>query len=234
MNKKSWITIAIEAIVFILLLGTISKCSSDKIDLLEHNIDSYKSKLELVETENGELLAAKQSLILSESQAREELGITKEEMKSLKKTLDAKVAQISKLESQIALPDTVYMKGDTVYVDKKDNTLKKFSWSDNWLSLNANVFGKSIKDSELSITNMKMNLPIEFGVADNYKVFIKTPNPYVQFTDISTATIYGSSVAPKPKRFHHGIYVGLGVNYGFIHRQFDLGASFGYGLMYSF
>ena len=51
---------------------------------------------------------------------------------------------------------------------------------------------------------------------------------------MSTATIYGSVIAPKPKRFHHGIFIGFGVNYGIITNKIDIGPSFGYGFMYSF
>jgi NOL1/NOP2/fmu family ribosome biogenesis protein len=234
MNRKSWIVIVLEAIMFIILLGAISRCSSDKIDLLEHNISAYKSQIERVELENSNLLIAKESLILSESQAREELEMTKEETRELKKKLGSAVAQISKLQSQVEMVDTVYMKGDTVYVDKNYNATKLFSWNDQWTSLKAKVRGSSIQDSQLSIYDLKMNIPITFGVTDDYKVFATSPNPYVTFEDITSATIYGSSVAPKRKRFHHGIFLGFGVNYGLITKSLDIGPSLGYGFTYSF
>lgn len=234
MNRKSWIVIVLEAIMFIILLGTISRCSSDKIDLLEHNISAYKTQVELVELENSNLLIAKESLILSESQAREELEMTKEEIRELKKKLGSAVAQINKLQSQVEMVDTVYMKGDTVYIDKNDNTTKLFSWNDQWTSLKAKVWGSSIQDSQLSIYDLKMNIPITFGVTNDYKVFATSPNPYVIFEDITSATIYGSSVAPKPKRFHHGIFLGFSVNYGLINKSLDVGPSLGYGFTYSF
>lgn len=234
MNRKSWIVIVLEAIMFIILLGAISRCSSDKIDLLEHNISAYKSQIEYVELENSNLLIAKESLILSESQAREELEMTKEETRELKKKLGSAVAQINKLQSQIELKDTVYLKGDTVYVDKKDNTNKIFTWNDQWTSLRAKLWGSSIQNSQLSIYDLKMNIPITFGVTDDYKVFATSPNPHVTFDDMTSATIYGSSVAPKRKRFHHGVFIGFGVNYGLITKSLDVGPSFGYGFMYSF
>jgi hypothetical protein len=79
-----------------------------------------------------------------------------------------------------------------------------------------------------------MNIPITFGVTDDYKVFATSPNPYVTFDDMTSATIYGSSIAPKRKQFHHGIFVGFGVNYGIITNKVDIGPSLGYGFMYSF
>ena len=234
MNKKSWIVIVLEAIMFIILLGAISRCSSDKIDLLEHNISAYKSQIEYVELENSNLLIAKESLILSESQAREELEMTKEETRELKKKLGSAVAQINKLQSQVELKDTVYMKGDTVYVDKKDNTNKIFTWNDQWTSLRAKVWGTSIQNSQLSIYDLKMNIPITFGVTDDYKVFATSPNPYVTFDDMTSATIYGSSIAPKRKRWNFSAHGGIGVHYGLFGQAVDVGPYIGVGCSYSF
>lgn len=234
MSKKSWIILIAEALMFIFLLGAVSRCSSNKINLLEHNIGAYKSQIELVELDNKNLLVAKESLILSESEAREELEMTKSEVNELKRKLGSAVAQINKLQSQIELKDTVYMKGDTVYVDKKDNVTKQFSWNDDWTSINATIFGKTIQDSQLSIDRLKMNIPITFGVTDDYKVFATTPNPYVTFTDMSTATIYGSSVAPKKKRWNFSAHGGFGVHYGLFGKAIDVGPYVGAGVSYNF
>ena len=125
MNKKSWIIIVIEALVFIMLLGTVAKCSYDKIERLEHNIDAYRDTIEYVEMRNGELMTAKQSLILTESELREELDISKREMKDLKKKLGDDIAYIARLEAQVGIKDTVFMKGDTIYIDKTDSTVNK-------------------------------------------------------------------------------------------------------------
>lgn len=234
LSVKSWVIIVAEALVFLMLLGTTVKCSNDKINVLNNNIDSYRDAIAQVELQNGELLASRQSLILSEKQAREELGMTKEELNELKKTLGSKVAQISKLTAQLSLKDTVFMNPDTVYIDKSSNVVKTFSWGDQWTSLSAEVYGKSIEQSRLNITDLNMTVPLEFGVTDEYKVFVKSPNPYINFTDMTSTTIYGSTVYPKTKRLHHGIHVGFGLNYGLINKQLDIGPSITYGLTYSF
>lgn len=234
MNKTSWIALVIEALIFILLLGSISKCKSDEIDLLSHNIDAYKSKAEQIELDNKDLLIAKESLLLNESQLREELDMSKAEIKDLKRKLGSSIAQISKLESQINIKDTVFMKSDTVYVDKNNNINKTFKWNDQYTSLSATVFGKSIEDSQLSIYDIFMNIPITFGITNDYKVFATSPNKNVKFTNVSSATVYGSTIAPKKKRFHHGLYLGFGLNYSLLARQWDFGPAFGYGFMYSF
>ena len=233
MSKKSWIILIAEALVFILILGSITKCQSDKIDRLEHNISAYKDSIEYVEMKNGELMAMKESLILSESEAREELKITKDELKDLKKKLDSDIAYIAKLESKIGIKDTVWMKPDTVFV-KDGVSIKKFNWTDKWTSINASVQGSSIDDSKLGISGIKMNVPLELGLTDDYKFWVKSENPHITFTDINSAVIDNSSVKQKEKRLHHGIYVGFGVQYGLFGKQWDFGPQAGYALMYSF
>lgn len=234
MNKKSWIIIVLEAIVFIFILLSVVKCNSVKTDLLEHNMNAYKSQIELVELDNSNLLAAKESLILSESAAREELEISKNEINDLKKKLGSAVAQISRLEARIELKDTVFMKGDTVYIDKKDNMTKIFTWNDQWTSLKAKLFGSSLQDAQLFVYDIKIDLPITFGITNDYKVFATTPNPYVVFEDMSAATIYGSSIKPKKKSWNLSIHGGIGVHYGLFGQKVDVGPYVGAGVSYNF
>ena len=233
MTKKSWIILIIEALIFIALLGTVSKCSRDKINTLEHNVDAYKDRIEYVEDRNENLLAIKSSLILSEAKALGELEISKAEIRDLKKKLDNDIAYIAKLESQIALKDTVFMKPDTVFV--KDGTVvKSFNWTDDWTNIGASVSGNSIGDSKLSIDRLRVDVPLELGLTDDYKFWVKSENPYVNFTDIRSAVIDNSSVKEKEKRFHHGISVGFGFQYELFGKTWDFGPQFGYSLEYSF
>lgn len=231
MNKKIWIVASIEALLFLVLLGTMSKCNNEKIERLENNIEAYKSEMEVVHTKNGELLASRQSLILSESEMREELEMSKKELKDLKKTLGDKIAYITKLNSNISV-DTIYMKGDTVYV-KDNRTVKDFIFEDEWMNISAEVHDVSA-NSEMCIKNITMDVPLEYGMTDSHKVFVKTPNPYVNFTDMNSVIINGSSVKEKPKRFHHGITIGVGVHYGILNNKIDIGPGVMYGFTYSF
>jgi hypothetical protein len=233
MSKKSWIIIIAETLVFLFLLGSVIKCSNDRIDILEHNIRAYKGQIEYVEMQNGELIAAKQSLILSEEELKTELNISKKELKDLKKKLDDDIAYIAKLQEQIELKDTVFMKGDTVFVEK-GYTTKQFYWEDKWTSIFASVKGLDIADSELFIESFNMDVPLEVGITDDYRFWAKTSNPYINFTDIQGAVVHGSEANKKEKRFHHGIYVGFGIHYGMFGKQWDFGPSGGYGFTYSF
>ena len=232
-NVKYWLIIVGELLLFLFILGIMSRCNSNKIDVLENNIISYKDSVEHVKLKNGELLTVKQSLIVDKETALNELNMTKNELKDLEKKLDSKIAQINRLNAQLELKDTVYMKGDTVIIND-DITSKLFTWSDEWTSLTASVTGKSVAESNLFIYNFKVHVPLEFGLTDDYKVWAKSPNPNLIIEDISSATIYGSNIYPKEKRFHHGLSIGVGINYGIINRKIDIGPSLIYGFTYSF
>ena len=232
-SKKSWIIFIIEALVFIMLFGTVSKCSHDKISRLEHNLDAYRDSIEYVELQNGELLAAKQSFILTEKELREELDFSKREIRDLENKLNDDIAYIARLTSQLNIKDTVHMKPDTVYV-KDSLTTKRFNYKDNWLDMTTTVTGTSIGNSQLSIDNFNMDMSLDVGLTDDYKFWAKTSNPYINITDIKGAAIHGSEVSKSDKRLHHGIYLGFGIQYGLFGKQWDFGPQFGYAFMYSF
>lgn len=233
MDKKTWIIIILEAMLFLGILGGVVKCSNDKIDRLENNIVAYKTEMEVVKTQNGELMATKQSLMLSEAEMREELNMSKRELKDLKKTLADDIAYITQLESMVVIPDTVYVQGDTVYLSGVD-TVKTFKWQDKWMGLSANVVGNYVSDAELNIYDIFMDVPLEFGLTDGYKVFVKSSNPYVKFDEINSVVVDGSSVKKKTKRWHHGITAGFGVHYGLVQSNWDFGPGVMYGVTYSF
>ena len=233
MDKKTWIIIILEAMLFLGILGGVVKCSNDKIDRLENNIVAYKTEMEVVKTQNGELMATKHSLMLSEAEMREELNMSKKELKDLKKTLADDIAYIAQLKSMVMIPDTVYVQGDTVYISGAD-TVKTFKWQDKWMGLSAKVVGNYVSDSELNIYDIFMDVPLEFGLTDGYKVFVKSSNPYVKFDEINSVVVDGSSVKKKPKRWHHGITAGFGVHYGLVQSNWDFGPGVMYGVTYSF
>lgn len=233
-NVKYWLMIVGELLLFLFITGTMSRCNSNKVDVLENNIIAYKDSLKTVSSKNGELMSYKQTLILDNEAMRNELGITKNEVKELEKQLDSKIAQINRLNSKLELKDTVYMKSDTVYMSSDSITTKIFKWSDEWTSLTADITGKSIFDSNLSLYNVSMKVPIELGITNDYKIWAKSTNPNVIIEDITSVTLYGSNVYPKKKRFHHGISLGFGINYGILSKQIDFGPSLIYGFTYSF
>jgi hypothetical protein len=75
---------------------------------------------------------------------------------------------------------------------------------------------------------------LEFGITEDYKVWAKSPNPYLVIEDISSATVYGSTIYPKKKRWSWGLQVGFGAGYDVISKRFVVGPYAGAGVEYNF
>jgi hypothetical protein len=233
-NTKYWLMIIAEAMLFLFIMTMMNRCNSEKVDVLETNIIGYRDSLKTVELKNGELISYKQSLILNNEALREELNISKTEIKDLEKKLDSKIAQVNKLSSMLQMKDTVFMKSDTVYINSDSTSTKIFKWSDNWTELTANVTGASIIESNLALYDFRVKVPLEFGITEDYKVWAKSPNPYLVIEDISSATVYGSTIYPKKKRWSWGLQVGFGAGYDVISKRFVVGPYAGAGVEYNF
>lgn len=233
MTKRACIILTAICLFFLLIIGTIVKRNNDKITLLTHNLEAVKDSLTTSKLENGDLLSSKQTLILDKKELSEELNISKNTIKEIEKTLNSKIAHIAKLEAQIKLKDTIWMKPDTVYV-KENYTIKKFTWHDEWAMVKSSVIGDNVNNSKMTIDKLYINTPVEVGLTEDYNFWVKTPNPYIVINGITSAVIDGSPIKAKDKRFHHGIYVGFGFNYGLFNRSWDFGPHAGYGFMYSF
>ena len=233
-NVKYLLMFISEAMLFLFIMTMMNRCNSEKVDILETNIIGYRDLLKTAELKNGELVSFKQSLILTNEALREELNMSKNEIKDLEKKLDSKIAQVNKLSSILQMKDTVFMKGDTVYVNPDSTSTKIFKWNDEWTSLTANVTGTSIIESNLALYNFKVKVPLEFGITENYKVWAKSPNPYLIIEDISSATVYGSTIYPKKKRWSWGLQAGFGAGYDVISKRFVVGPYAGAGVEYNF
>lgn len=233
MSKKAWIVIVAQFLLFAFVLGSVVKCSNDKIDRLEHNLGAYKDQIEYVSMENGELLAHRQSLLLSEEEMRLELDKSKKEIRRLEQALNDDLAYIAKLETSVAVKDTVWLKPDSVVVEQ-GVTKKSFEFDDRWLDLHTTVTGKSVEESQMSLDYLWINTELEVGLTDNYTFWAKSNNPYLNITDIKGVALNNSSVNKKEKRFHHGISLGFGVHYGLSQRNWDFGPGLMYGFTYSF
>jgi hypothetical protein len=234
MSKKAWIVITIETLLFMLIFSIMIHYNSTLISKLNNNISVYRDSIETVVLKNDELLASKQSLILSESQIREELNVSKNEIKELKKHLKSDLAYIAKLEANVELKDTVWMKPDTVFVNANNYITKTFNYSDDWLQMNSSLYGSDVDDLQLSIDYLNIDVPLMLGLTNNYKFWVKTDNPYVTFTNIESAVVDESSIRPKKQHWNFGIHAGIGVHYGLFGQKVDVGPYVGAGVTYNF
>ena len=120
----------------------------------------------------------------------------------------------------------VNMPSDTVWVidSINANITKPFNFTDNYRSLEGNVYLKN-DILGLSISKDEVYANYILAIKDN-KAYITTDNPYIKISDIQGITL------PTPKTKH--FYLGPSINFGYdpIKNKptFNIGVSVGYGL----
>lgn len=234
MNKTNAIIIIVaEAILFCLFFGFILVSKTDDINRLDQNLKASKSQIEQLELKNGDLISSRDLYIAKESELTSILDITKQEVKDLKKKLGSSLTYISDIQSKIEFDTIEVIKDSIIYISP--NSIKnKFEYTDEWV----NIGGESIMDlkdsvSQTSINKLDINVPLRTGLTDNYKIFIQSDNPYINFTSIEGAVLDKSKLNKK-QRWSHGISLGVGVQYGIIGKRFDVGPQIGYSLHFNF
>jgi hypothetical protein len=237
MNKWYWILGGCIVSLITIAALTISSYKN-KLNDAEQNITAYKGKIEQLELKNGELISMKDSYILKNKELQEMFDMSKKEIRDLEKKLGDDLAYITKIETVVKY-DTIRTTKDSIIY--KDNTIPtfpinmdiKFEYKDKWMCLNGVT---SVEDtiSHTSITNLSMDVPLKVGLADNYKIFVQSDNPYVNFNSIEGAVVDGSKFAPKKKRFSWGIQVGAGVMYDALHKNIAVGPYGGLGVEFNF
>ena len=229
-SKKFWIGLSILLILvltIIILSVSLSNVKS-KYKLANHNYEVSKSELVKTKTKNGELLAEKQAYILNEKNLMEELDISKEEMKELNNKLSKQAAYISKLESDIRI-DTVEIKNDSiVYIDNTPAYIH-FSNNDEWFKFKGET---NVLKNTTKIYDVNVPMPLTIGITEAYTIFVKSPNPYLDISDINAVALE-DFIKEKEKRKHwgFGVYGGFGAHYGLFTKTVDIGPQIGVGVL---
>jgi hypothetical protein len=222
-------------IALFVLLGTFiflyhrNSVKSQQIAVYEQNWKAANDSVEYYKLKNGELLAERSSYILSESQMREQLDMTKDEMADLKKKLNSSLASAAKVQTVVKI-DSIYIESEPDLLTS-DSISAPISFSDKWLSISGRVhYGGGLVTTNLY--NISTSVPLTIGMSDDYKFFVSTSNPYVTVTDI-TSTI-NSKTIKKREHWGFGVHAGFGVQYGLNNKQFDWGPQVGVGINYNF
>ena len=216
------VTIAILVIACI-ILALSTTCSSRHNKEYRNNIEALTDSIHVYKLKNGELLYSKKILIEDLSNAEQQLGVTKKQLKEIEKQLDAKITQIAKLKGQIKV-DTIVMH-DSVYV--QDSILKSdFNYRDKWLTMNGTVI-TDCKTIQTTLNNLTMEVPITYGTTKDNQVFVKTENPYISIKEIN-----GLKTKQKTPHWNLGIQVGFGAQYNLVTNKFGYGPYIGVGISY--
>ena len=232
MDRRSLISMLIEAIVFITILMVGWNYYDGRLDKSEQNLRVYRGQIADLELKNGDLVTARDSYIARTSELEDLLNISRKEVRDLKNTLGSKIAYISKLESQISTGPIIIQKDSIVYIEKS-KIESHFKYNDEWISFK----GITRIDGDVGSTQIDgINIfaPLKVGITNDYQIFVQTPNPYITFNEIEGAVIDGSKFAPKKKRFSWGIQVGFGAMYDVIKKDIAVGPYGGLGAEFNF
>ena len=214
MVKIDWSSV--KNILIIILVGICialamsTTCTARKNKILEHNIKALNDTVECMTLKNGELVYAKDALILEKAELEQYLDISKKECKELEEKLNSKLAYIAKLEGTIkadslVMHDTVMVSGDTATIH--------FSYFDDWLTLEGTT--KYHNEEASTIMNcIGWELPLKVGFTDDYRTVVTSSCPYVTFPYVESAIIEGGVANQKPKRWGVGPTFTAGLGWG--------------------
>jgi hypothetical protein len=227
-DRKSIISLIVEAVLFLGIISFGYKVMNGKLETSEQNLTAYKGQMEQLELKNGELIATRDSYILDKKNLEEALNVSKSEVKELEKKLNSSLAYIANMESQVRI-DTVTIVKDSIIYDEGDIAQIHFDYDDDWFGVKGttDLTGPEITTS---LYDIKMYVPIQWGMTDNYKIFVKSDNPYVSFTNLDGAVIDGSKIIPKQRKFGLSVQGGFGVNYDLIKKNLGVGPYLGVGV----
>lgn len=223
--------------IVLLIISLIWGYFSRKLDVSEQNLKAATTELKETKLKNGELLASKNSYILTINELNDLLNISKKEAKELQRKLDSKIAYISQIESNIKIEYIEVIKDSIVYVDNNPQKANSFfHYNDQWVSLkgeNEFIFD-DIFDYRTKINEITINAPLTVGLTNDYQIFVKSPNPYLNINNIEGAVIDKSKLFPKKKRFSWGLQMGFGIMYDVIDNDFAVGPYGGLGAEFNF
>ena len=231
-NVNKYLTGALVALV--LVIGGVLYVNSNlrrSNDNWRHNYEVLQDSVNVIKTHHDEVVFENGSLILERNELTKYLNITKDQIKDYEKIIKDKIAYISDLESQLHIKDTV-----TVTIITHDTLTNSYplQYRDRWLTFDGVFSLSNPTHPSLDLFNIKMDIPLRVGIGDNYRIFVTSPNPYFNITSIDGAVVDGGQFLKKKKRWHFGVWIGFGQQYGLINKKIDIGPQVGVGFGYSF
>ena len=223
-NQFKDIVIALLVIACI-ILALSTTCSNNRNKEYRNNIEAFADSLHSYKLKNGELLYSKKILTGDLSNAEQQLGVTKKQLKEIERQLKSKTEQLTKIEGQIKI-DTIIMR-DSVFIE--DSILKSnFNYKDQWLTMNGQVTVDK-QQIKTSLHELTMDVPVTYGVTDKNDVFVTTENPYVSIKEIN-----GMKTYKKTPHWNIGFQLGFGAQYDLRYNTVGYGPYFGIGISYGF
>lgn len=226
--KNNILCFILGILICLIGIGWVRNHYEKKLDISEQNLKAYKNDIEQLELKNGELVKVRDSYILEKNQLQEQFDLSKQEIKELQNKLQSTITYISKIESKVYI-DTIKCIQDSILITQDTIKHTHFKYQDNWLRFN----GLTQYDS-IELYNISMDVPLVVGLTENYQIFVKSDNPYVNFPSIEGAAINNTKLVPKKQYWSGGVQLGVGFGYDIITKRATLGPYLGLGLQFNF
>lgn len=219
------ISILIAALVCMICLN---RCYSTKLETSEHNIKALRDSVQTLTLKNGEQASVISSYIIEKKELQNYLDISKAEVKELEKKI-GKLSYVGDIKT-VTQYDTIVI---TDIIETRDSMiLYNIKYSDDWLTLDG--IGNIEKNrSTITFNTIEVPVPLQVGLTDDYKIWVKSKNPYLNITSIDGAVVKNSRINRKQKRFGIGFNAGVGAQYDIIDKSFGIGPYVGVGISYN-
>jgi hypothetical protein len=223
-----WI-LGIIPIIFILFV-CINRYYYNNAQTSEHNLKVLRDSIQTLTLKSGEQVSTINSYILEKKELEQYLDISKSEIKELEKKI-GKISYISNIKT-VTKYDSIYIT-DTITIHQDNSLSFNINYYDDWLEFNGKT---NIKDSIATTTIDKISIPVplQVGITNDYKIWVKSKNPYLTITSLDGAVISGSRLNKKQKHFGIGVSAGYGIQYDLINKKIGTGPYIGIGINYNF
>lgn len=237
-DKEKLLTTVVIFLVMILTIVFLSiglAKNREKLGIAEQNVKALSDTLKTTRLKNGELLAYRDALIIEKKTLEAYLGISKREVDDLEKKLSADLLYISKLKNEVRI-DTVVMTTKRECFENDGYCRYSFEDGDKYYRIKGYADIDTADNATVTITDNEMDINLKVGLDEEWKIFATTDNPYVKIKDMNGAVLDKDIYLrrEKKKRWGVGVQVGIGGQYGLVHKQFDVGPYVGIGISYNF
>lgn len=213
MDKGQLIELGLVVILVVgvgFLLYDYNKISREN-KFLKENSSALHDSLRVVTTENGNLLATSSMFEGEIENLRKELGITKTRFQDILNSTSSSIENLAEVKLEFF--------SDTIRTALQDSA---FSYKDEYVNLSG-IVGEDC----VQIDKVVLDVVLDVGNTTDGTFFALTDNPHVNITQIRAGT------TPSTKsRWSAGIIGGVGIQYGLVGRNIDVGPTIGVGITY--
>lgn len=227
----------IEVFIFLVIISCVWNYYSNENEINQQNLKAAQNELYEVKLKNGELLTVRDSYIATIGDLEQLLDVSKKDVNELQRQLDSKIAYISKIESNTKVEYIEVVRDSIIYVNNDPNgIITPFHYNDKWMNItgqNNIKLGESFECTTL-LNEININTPLTVGLTDDYQIFVSSPNPYLNISDIDGAVLDKSKFRPRKKLINWGFQMGFGLMYDIIDNDIAVGVYCGVGAEINF